>query len=165
MLLVDADDAERRQRREDGRARADDDRRLAGDDPLALVAPLGLGEAGVEHRDAVAEARAEAAERLRRQRDLRHEHDRAAPRASAASHARMYTSVLPLPVAPCEENVAAAAREQLSMRASARSCVSESCSGGGLGAAGPPRRHLAPLAAALRLCGATSASARAGVEP
>ena len=78
MLLVDADQAEVRHRREDGRAGADDDRRLAGDDPLALVAPLGVGQARVQHGDAVAEARLEAAERLRRQRDLRHEHDRAA---------------------------------------------------------------------------------------
>ena len=54
-------------------------RRLAARDALALVAPLGVGQPRVEDGDAVAEARAEAAERLRRQRDLRHEHDRAAP--------------------------------------------------------------------------------------
>ena len=51
MLLVDADHAERRERREHGRARADDDRRLAREDALALVAALRLGEAGVEQRD------------------------------------------------------------------------------------------------------------------
>ena len=51
MLLVDADHAERGERREDGGAGADDDARLAGEDALALVAPLGLGEAGVEQRD------------------------------------------------------------------------------------------------------------------
>ena len=80
VLLVDADDAERRKRREHGRARTDDDRRLATDDPLPLVPPFRLGQAGVEQRDAVAEARAETAERLRCQRDLGHEDDRAAPR-------------------------------------------------------------------------------------
>ena len=79
VLLVDADQAEVRHRREDRGARADDDRRLAGDDPLPLVAALRLGQAGVEHRDPVAEARLEAPERLRRQRDLRDEHDRALP--------------------------------------------------------------------------------------
>ena len=79
MLLVDADQAEVRHRREDRRAGADDDRRLARDDPLALVAPLGVGQPGVQDGDAVAEARLEAPERLRRQRDLGDEHDRAAP--------------------------------------------------------------------------------------
>ena len=78
VLLVDTDQAEPRNRGEDGRARAHHDRRLACDDPLALVAPLRVGETGVEDRDAIAEAGLEAAERLRRQRDLGHEDDRAA---------------------------------------------------------------------------------------
>ena len=89
MLLVDADQAERGHRGEDRRARADDDRRLARGDPLALVAPLRLRQRRVEHGDAVAEAGAEAAERLRRERDLGDEHDRARARApSACSQAR-----------------------------------------------------------------------------
>src|SRR5207302_3467255 len=79
VLLVDADDAERRDRCEDGRARADDDRRLAGCDALALVAALRLAQPRVEDGDAVAEALAEASERLRREGDLRHEHDRSTP--------------------------------------------------------------------------------------
>ena len=87
MLLVDADQAEPRNRGEDGRARAHDDRRLACDDPLALVAPLRVGEPGVEDRDAIAEAGLEAAERLRRQGDLGHEDDRAAAPFDAAAHA------------------------------------------------------------------------------
>ena len=78
VLLVDADDAEVAHRREDRRARADDDARLAARDALALVAALALGERRVQHGDAVAEARGEARERLRRERDLRDEHDRAA---------------------------------------------------------------------------------------
>ena len=77
MLLVDADEAEVRDRREDGGACTDDDGRLAGDDPLALVAALRLGQAGVQHGDPVAEAGLEASQRLRRQGDLGDEHDRA----------------------------------------------------------------------------------------
>ena len=59
-----------------------------GRDPLALVAPLRLGQRRVQHRDAIAEALAEPAERLRRERDLRHEHDRAAARARAPPRRR-----------------------------------------------------------------------------
>ncbi len=79
MLLVDDDQAEPAHRREDRRARADDDPRLPARDPLALVAPLGVGQPRVEDRDAVAEARAHAADGLRRERDLRHEQDRPEP--------------------------------------------------------------------------------------
>ena len=78
VLLVDADDADPIERGEDRRAGADDDRSVAACDPLPLVAALGLGERRVEDGDAVAEAGAEAADRLRRERDLRDEHDRAA---------------------------------------------------------------------------------------
>ena len=77
MLLVDDHEAEVAHRREDRRAGADDDPRLAARDPIALVAPLGLPERRVEDRDRVAEALPEAADRLRGERDLRHEHDRA----------------------------------------------------------------------------------------
>ena len=77
MLLVDADEAEPADRCEDGRAGADDHSGVPGRDALALVAPLGLGEARVEQRHALAEPRAEPSERLRRERDLRYEDDRA----------------------------------------------------------------------------------------
>ena len=76
VLLVDADQADPLHRREDRRARADHHPRLAAGDPLALVAPLGLAQAGVQDRDRVAEARAETTDRLRRERDLGDEHDR-----------------------------------------------------------------------------------------
>ena len=79
MLLVDHDQPEPVNRREDRRARPDDDPRLAARDPHALVAPFRIGEPGVEDRDAVAEPRAHPADRLRRQRDLRHEQDRPEP--------------------------------------------------------------------------------------
>ena len=77
VLLVDADQAEVRHRREDGGARADDDGCFARDDAFALVAALRVGEARVQDGDPVAEAGLEATQRLGRQRDLRDEHDRA----------------------------------------------------------------------------------------
>ena len=79
VLLVDADQPEAVDGREDRRAGADDDACVACRDPQPLVAPLGLRQSRVEQRDAFAEARAEAADGLRRERDLRHEHDRAEP--------------------------------------------------------------------------------------
>ena len=77
VLLVDDDQPEPADRREHRRARADDDPRLAARDALALVAALGVGQRRVEDRDAVAEPRADAADGLRRERDLRDEDDRA----------------------------------------------------------------------------------------
>ena len=79
VLLVHADKSEPRQRREHGRARADDDRRRSLGDALPLVPPLRLRQARMQHRDPLAEPGPEAAERLRRERDLGDEHDRAAP--------------------------------------------------------------------------------------
>src|SRR5262249_222159 len=52
------------------------DPRLAAGDPLALVAPLGVGETGVKDRDASRVAGADPADRLRREGDLRNEDDR-----------------------------------------------------------------------------------------
>ena len=53
-------------------------------------------EAGVQHRHFVAEARAEAAHQLRRERDLRHQAQRAAcPARATLAMARRYTSVFP----------------------------------------------------------------------
>jgi hypothetical protein len=78
VFLID-DDQPGPRRREHRRARADDDARLAVRDPLALVASLGLREPRVQDRHSVTEARAHAADRLGRKRDLGHEHDRAQP--------------------------------------------------------------------------------------
>ena len=77
VLLVDADQTEPRERREHRRPGADHDRSRARGDPLALVAPLGLGQRRVQDRHLVAEARPEATDGLRRERDLRDEHDHA----------------------------------------------------------------------------------------
>ena len=79
MLLVDDDQPEVGDRREDGGARADRDPRLAGAQPPPLVVALALPQRGVQQRDGVAEAGLEAPDGLRRQRDLGHEHDHALP--------------------------------------------------------------------------------------
>ena len=113
LLLVDADHAEPRHRREHRRAGADDDGRVTGRDPLALVPPLRLAQRRVQHRHAVAEPLAEAAERLRRQRDLGHEHDRAAPaRERRRARADVHLG-LAAPGRAVEQHVAAASVEQL----------------------------------------------------
>ena len=117
----------------------------------------------MEQRDAVAEARAEAADGLRRERDLRDEHDRAEP-ALERRRARLEVDL----------GLAAAGRA-VEQEAAAR-LVDDPSDGGA-----PDRRVSAsgrclpcerlPLAwrrllpARFRLTGATSASARAGVEP
>jgi hypothetical protein len=78
VLLVDDDQAGVRQRREHRRARADDHPRLAtpggGPDPCALA----VGEARMQRMHGHAEAGAEARQHLRRQADLRHQHQRLA---------------------------------------------------------------------------------------
>ena len=79
MLLVDADQPDARKRREDRGTRSDDHGRGSARDPLALVPSLSIGEARVEDGHAVAEAGAETSERLRRERDLGDEDDRALP--------------------------------------------------------------------------------------
>ena len=151
MLLVDADHAERRERREHGRAGADHHRRLAADDPLPLVPPLGLGEAGMEQRDPVSEARDEAAERLRRQRDLRHEHDRAAARGEGGLAGADVDLGLAAAGRAGEEDVAAAARKQaLDPLERALLCLGK-MGGRWLGGQAGRRRHVPPLAAPLRL--------------
>jgi hypothetical protein len=113
VLLVDADQAEARHRSEHRRPRPDDDAGLARDDPLALVAPLGVGEARVEDGDPVPEARLEAAQRLRRQRDLGHEHDRPPP-ALERGGARLEVHLgLPAAGRAGEQEVGAVAVERL----------------------------------------------------
>ena len=79
MLFVDDDQPQPAHRREDRRARADDDARSAACDPLTLVAPLRLGQRRVQDRHALAEAGPEAPDGLRRERDLGDEDDRAQP--------------------------------------------------------------------------------------
>jgi hypothetical protein len=76
VLLVDDDQAEVGEGREDRRARAHAHAGLAAAHPPPLVVALARGEAGVHDGDGVAEALHEAAGRLRRERDLWNEDDR-----------------------------------------------------------------------------------------
>ena len=150
MLLVDADHAERRERREHGRAGADHDRRLAGDDPLPLVPPLGLGEPRVEQRHLTAEARAEAAERLRRQGDLRDEDDRAAPGGEGGFAGADVDLGLAAAGRPGKKNVAAARQQRLDPLECALLRLGE-LRRRRLGGQAGRGRHLSPLAAPLGL--------------
>ena len=77
MLLVEDDEAGPRQRREQRRTRSHHDVGGAVEHPAPLVVALPCRQRAVQNRDALAEARHEAPERLRRERDLRHEHDHA----------------------------------------------------------------------------------------
>ncbi len=112
LLLVHADHAECGERCEDGGAGADDDGRVAREDSLAFVAALGLGETGVEQRNGVLEARAEAADGLWRQGDLGHEDDRAAPGCGSGLARADVDLRLPAARRAGEEDVSASCREQ-----------------------------------------------------
>ena len=78
VLLVDDDQAEVAERREDRRAGTDTDPGGPGTQSSPLVEPLALREPGVEHGDAVAEPGRDPADRLRGEADLGDEQDRAA---------------------------------------------------------------------------------------
>ena len=71
-------------RREDRAPDADADPGVAAPEPEPLGVALRAGEAGVQERHVVAEARAEAAGELRRERDLGDEHERALARGARA---------------------------------------------------------------------------------
>ena len=78
VRFVDDDEPQIRQRREQRAARADDDDDLAARRGDPALEALAFREARVQHGDALAERAFEAARRLRRERDLGDEHDRAA---------------------------------------------------------------------------------------
>ena len=165
MLLVDADDAEATHRREDRRTRADDDSRLARSDPLALVPPFRLRQAGVKHRHEIVEARAEAAQRLRRQRDLRDEDDGvAAAGQSRRAGAEVHLGLTAARLAP-EQEVANTGRERLLHPPRAASCDGLSTTGASSAASVCDAAGVRRSPRRARAGGATSASARAGVEP
>ena len=88
VLLVDDDEAGVGERREERRPGADDHVRLAPADEVPLVEALARREARVEDGDVVAEAAAEAADRLGRERDLGNEHE-----GAAALFQRMFDGV------------------------------------------------------------------------
>ena len=75
VLLVHQNQAELGHGREDGRAGADDDGRIATPDAPPLLAALFRGQRGVQQRDFVAKGRVQQADALRRQADLRNQQD------------------------------------------------------------------------------------------
>ena len=79
VLLVDDDEPESPDRREERAAGADGDVDLAGAESTPHRVALARRERRVQDRDVVAEARAEARDELGRERDLGHEDDGAAP--------------------------------------------------------------------------------------
>ena len=86
-------------RREDRRAHPHDDLHFSRGDALPVAMAIGVGEMAVQHGH-LAESLAEPFDRLRREADFGHEHDRLTPSATTFSIAARYTSVLPLPVTP-----------------------------------------------------------------
>ena len=84
MLLIDDDQAQRVHRSEYGGAGADDDARAALSDLVPFVMPFAGGQVAVQDRHqslagAAGEARLETLHRLRRQRNLRHQHNGPSP--------------------------------------------------------------------------------------
>ena len=82
MLLVHDDEAKRFHRRKDRRTRADDDARAALPDLVPFIMPLSGTQMRMQDGDkrlqfSRTEPRLEPLHRLRRQRNFRHEHDRA----------------------------------------------------------------------------------------
>src|ERR1041385_4717434 len=84
MLFIDDDESERIDRRKDRRARANDDARATLSNFVPLIVPFSRGKMRVQHGDKSAQrsrtkARLELLDGLRRERNLRHEHDGAFP--------------------------------------------------------------------------------------
>ena len=82
VFLVHDDQSQRIDRRENGRARADDDAGAALADFVPFIVPFAGGQMAVQHghqrlQRAGTEAGLEPLDRLRRQRDFRHQHNRA----------------------------------------------------------------------------------------
>ena len=74
MLLVDDDEADVRERREDGRPRADDHVDVAAADALPLVVALAVGQAAVLDGHAIDKPQSEGGRHAQRQGDFGHEH-------------------------------------------------------------------------------------------
>ena len=87
MLLVDDDEAEIGEGQEERRARPDHDARFAAGDGAPDALALALGEPRVPFGGPRAEARREAVEELRGQRDLRQQHQRLPPCRKASATA------------------------------------------------------------------------------
>ena len=157
VLLVDHDQAEVLDRREDRRARADADARLPGAKAPPLVVALPEREARVEHGDRVPQALDEAPHHLRRERYLGNQHDRPATLLERAAGGAQVELGLARPRdavqqqlvggggargrAPCARTPAPARRSAAAARASARRRRCARGDGGPRGARAPPGRE------------------------
>ena len=101
LLLVDDDERQVPDRSEHRRARSHRDARFAAADAVPLLGALVIGERRVQDGDLFAKDSVQIGGNARRQADLRHQQNRAAPRAaSTCCIAARYTAVLPEPVTP-----------------------------------------------------------------
>lgn len=75
MLLIDDDEPEARERREDRRARPEHHRRRARAGAEPGTGALAVGKTRVQHRNGYREPGTETIDELRREADLRHEHE------------------------------------------------------------------------------------------
>ena len=75
VLLIQNDEAERTERREEGRPRPDDDVNQAGSGAAPGVVALAVGQCAVQHADATGETGSETGHGLRGQRDLGYERE------------------------------------------------------------------------------------------
>ena len=129
----------------------------------ALVTALRVGERRMQDRHPVAEARAHAADRLRRERDLGHEHDRA---EAALEHRGARLQVhLGLPGAGRAVEQERSRSAVSTIRSTAAICEPESSSGSASPASACRSAGGACSLRRFGVSGATRASARAGVEP
>ena len=167
MLLVDDHEPDVAHRREDRRARADDDPRLAAGDAVALVAPLGLAECRVEDRDGVPESLPEPADRLRREGDLRHEHDRSEPSGECRLAGLEVHLGLAAPGRADEEEVRRTGARRARPRSARSPPLAPASARSGSASPGSDSRSTGDGRSprGVRRSGATSSSARAGVVP
>ena len=117
MLLVDDEQAQPVDGREDGRACAHDEVDLAPPDAIPLIVPLAVGQAAVLNGHAVAEGRPELRGDLWRQRDLRHEDQHtAALRDGVTGEAHVQLGLAAAGDAVHQRRMVAAAIEQARQR-------------------------------------------------
>jgi hypothetical protein len=84
VLFVHDDQAEAVQRREDGRARANDETDVATPDALPLVVPFAVRQRAVLDGDTISKGTAELRGHRRRQRDLGNQHQHLSARLADA---------------------------------------------------------------------------------
>ena len=105
MGLVDDDETNVAQRCEHGAARADDHVDLAARRGLPGLEAFPFREGRVEHGDAIAEGGLKARGRLRRERDLGDEDDRASARFENARDRLEIHQRLPAPGDPVQQHL------------------------------------------------------------